>query len=349
MKKNELNPGKLLQLSGSYWQTCTLHAAVKLDIFTIIGTEQLSVHQIAVKMKAPARSLAMLLDALCAMALLEKKKEKTNDRAGGCNEDRAGSCYENTLLSSTFLSKDSGRYIGFMIMHHHNLVESWFRLDEAVMSGKAVRSRASFSDEQYRENFLMGMFNIAMSTAPSLVPTIDLSGKKHLLDLGGGPGTYAIQFCQHNPELRAVVFDLPTTRPFAEKTIERFNYQDRVKFHAGDFLKDTLEGRYDVVWISHILHADAPADCEKIIEKAASVIIPGGMVIIHDFILNNQKDNPLFPALFSLNMLLGTDGGQAYSEKEIMGMLDRAGFAHLKRTPYQGPTESGIITGYLPE
>lgn len=335
MEKNKLNPGSLLQLSGSYWQTCTLHAAVKLDIFTIIGAEQLSDHDIAAKMKAPVRSVSMLLNALCAMELLEKHG--------------ADGHYTNTLLSSTFLSKESPQYVGFMIMHHHHLVESWSRLDESVMSGKSVRTRAASGDEQYRESFLMGMFNIAMATAPGLVPTLDLSERKHLLDLGGGPGTYAIQFCLHNPELKAVVFDLSTTRPFAEKTISRFNQEERIKFQAGDFLKDTIEGSYDVVWLSHILHAEGAEECERLIEKAASVLTPGGMIIIHDFILNNQKDAPLFPALFCLNMLLGTQEGQAYSEKEILAMLDRRGFINLARTPYQGPTDSGIITGSLPE
>ena len=76
----------------------------------------------------------------------------------------------------------------------------------------------------------MGMFNMAMNTAPRLVPLADLSGRRRLLDLGGGPGTYAIHFCRHNPDLQATVFDLPTTRPFALKTIERFGLGDRVGF-----------------------------------------------------------------------------------------------------------------------
>ncbi|MBF0468082.1 MAG: methyltransferase [Desulfamplus sp.] len=354
MDSTTLHPGRLLELSGSYWQTCALHGGVKLDIFTTIGQEKLTADEVADKTGASARALAMLLDALCAMELLEKHSPEGNakesfkhDENSNENNRKDNWRYCNTPISSTFLSKDSPRYIGFMIMHHHHLVESWSRLDESVMSGKPVRTRASFGEEARRESFLMGMFNIAMATAPGLVPTVDLAGRKSLLDLGGGPGTYAIQFCLHNPELSAVVFDLPTTRPFAEKTIERFGQQNRITFQDGDFLVDQIKGKYDVVWISHILHADSPSDCDKIINKAASVLQPGGMIIIHDFILNNKKDGPLFPALFSLNMLLGTDGGQAYSEQEIMDMLAKAGFANIVRTPYKGPTESGLIMGML--
>ncbi|MBF0200766.1 MAG: methyltransferase [Desulfamplus sp.] len=337
MTSNELNPGRLLGISGAYWQTCTLHAAVKLDIFSAVGESPVSIREIAEKIDAPQRSLSMLLDALCAMELLEKNIEADSLIY-----------YKNSSISSKFLCRDSPEYIGFMIMHHYHLVESWHRLDESVLGGKPVRPRASFTDEEKRESFLMGMFNIAMASAPGIVPAVDLSNKKMLLDLGGGPGTYAIQFCLHNPHLSAAVFDLPTSRPFAEKTIARFNLQDRITFQAGNFLENDIEGSFDAVWISHILHGDSPEDCRKIIDRAASVMMPGGMIIIHDFILNNEKDSPLFPALFSLNMLLATEGGQAYSEKEIMDMLEKAGFINLGRSSYVGPTESGIITGYLP-
>ena len=329
MTTNSIHPGKLLSLSGAYWETCALHGAVKLDLFTAIGQNPATAAQVAEKIGGKPRSTAMLLNAMCAMELLEKKADH----------------YINTTMSSIFLCKDSPRYVGFMIMHHHHLVESWSRLDEAVISGKAVRSRISHEDHTRRESFLMGMFNLAMGMAPTLVPTLDLSGKTRLLDLGGGPGTYAIHFCMHNQDISATVFDLPTTRPFAEKTIKKFNMSHRINFQEGNFLETEIKGLYDVVWLSHILHGDSPADCNRIVKKAAQVLEPGGMMIIHDFILNREKDGPLFPALFSLNMLLGTQGGQAYSEDEIENMMLQAGIENIQRTSYVGPMTSGIMVG----
>ena len=67
--------------------------------------------------------------------------------------------------------------------------------------------------------------------------------------------------------------------------------------------------------------------------------------MIHEFILENSMDGPTFPALFSLNMLLGTDGGQSYSESQLMDMLSDAGVKDMKRLDFVGPTESGIISG----
>ncbi len=193
----------------------------------------------------------------------------------------------------------------------------------------------------------MGMFNMAMGIAPQLANQIDLSGRHHLIDVGGGPGTYAIHFCMKNPGLRATVYDLSTTRPFAEKTIERFGVSDRIDFVDGDYLKENIPGSYDVAWVSHILHAEGPDDCQAILNKIAACLKPGGMMMIHDFILENTMDKPLFPALFALNMLLGTQTGQSYSEKQITDMLSKAGAVEIERLPFVGPTESGILIGML--
>jgi precorrin-6B methylase 2 len=331
MANREWNPGELLEVSGYFWKTGTLHAAVKLDVFTCLGERQLSSEEVSDRLKASSKGVERLLNALVAMELLTKADDK----------------YFNTSSAKEFLSKDSPKYLGNIIMHHHHLVESWSQLDQCVQSGQAIRERSSFSDEEWRESFLMGMFNMAMNMAPMLIPKIDISSRRHLLDLGGGPGTYAIHFCRHNPQLKATVFDLPTTRPFAEKTIERFDLSERIDFRGGNYLKDDIEGRYDAAWLSHILHGEGPEGCKKIIQKAVAALERGGIIIIHEFILDNSMDAPLFPALFSLNMLLGTDSGQAYSEQQLMDMLADAGAKDIQRLAVQTPNDSGIITGII--
>jgi len=210
MDKQNWNPGSLLELSGYYWKTCVLHTAVKLDIFTAIGDDAMTGKMIAEKIGADADAADRLLSALAAMGLLAKKDDR----------------FLNVESAGRFLRKNSKAYLGCMILHHHHLMPSWSKLDQAVLSGTPTRTRVSFKDESAREAFLMGMFNNAMLQAPGLVESIDLSANRHLLDLGGGPGTYAIHFCQKNSLLKAVVFDLPITQPYVEKIIVRFGLSD---------------------------------------------------------------------------------------------------------------------------
>ncbi|OQY51740.1 MAG: SAM-dependent methyltransferase [Desulfobacteraceae bacterium 4572_89] len=348
------NPGTLLEMSGYYWKTCTLHAGVKLDIFTIIGSSTLSRGKIAEKLGMDERGVTMLLNALAAMELLVKKKDT----------------YTNTTEALTFLSKDSKQYIGFMILHHHHLAQSWVNMDQAIRQGSPIRQTASHSEEEEkapihqpapvaepapvseeerRESFLMGMFNIGMATAPGLAKDLDLSQCTRLLDLGGGPGTFAIHFCLNNPGLAAEICDLPTTRPFAEKTIEQFKVSDQVSFTPGDYTRKDfcLDQKFDAAWLSHILHGEGPEMAEKIIARAISALRPGGKIFIHEFILDNTMDGPLFPALFSLNMFLGTQKGQSYTEKQLIDMLTAQGVVDIARLDFKGPTESGILAGKI--
>lgn len=117
----------------------------------------------------------------------------------------------------------------------------------------------------------------------------------------------------------------------------------------GDFVEQDITGRYDVAWLSHILHGEGPENCRRMIAKTAHVLEPGGLIILHDFILNDRMDGPLFPALFSLNMLLGTENGQAYAETQIMDMLDSSGLTDIRRIPFDSPNDSGLIVGIKPE
>jgi SAM-dependent methyltransferase len=333
MQNSTWTPPELLKMSGSYWEACALHAGVKLDLFTPLAKTPATAAELAVRLGLDSRGLAMLLDALAALELLTKE----------------GASYQATPFAAQFLAVDSAAYLGHIIQHHHHLVDSWARLDQAVRTGEPSRRRVSHdSEEVERESFLLGMFNLAMLLAPRVVRQIDLSGRKHLLDLGGGPGTYAIHFCQQNPDLRATVFDLPTTRPIAEKTIDTFSLQERINFVAGDFQEDTLCGSYDVAWLSHVLHGEGEADCARMLKKAAGVLEPGGVLLVQEFILEDSRDRPLFPALFSLNMLLGTPQGKAYSTGEIKALLTTAGLEKIERLPMDLPNGAGVIGGRKP-
>lgn len=321
---------ELLQLSGSYWSTCTLHAGVKLDVFTPLADRPLTVSQLARLIAADERGLDMLLNALTAMDLLAKE-EKT---------------FRATPFSAQYLSTTSDTYMGHIIMHHHHLVEGWSHLDEAVKNGAPVRRRSSHeAGAAERESFLLGMFNLASLLAPKVAAQIDLNSHRRMLDLAGGPGTYAIHFCKRNPDLTAVIFDLPTTRPFAEQTVDRFGLSGRIAFSAGDITTDDIGTGYDVVWVSHLLHSEGPAASAAIVAKAAAALNDGGLLLIQEFILDDNRAAPLHPALFSLNMLVGTPAGKAYAQGELQEMMKAAGIKDTQRLEIDLPNGAGIMAG----
>lgn len=342
MPEADLSPGPLLSLSGAYWKSCALHAAVKLDVFTPLEAGPATAAQLAPGLGCEARALGMLLTAMCGLGLLK----------------REGDSFALSEQAAAFLVRNSPRYQGHIIRHHMNLVESFGHLDQAVRTGKRVRGGREWTEAD-RQDFLLGMFNMAMGIAPKLAPLLDaqltaaglpgMAGRTRLLDLGGGPGTYAVHFCLAYPGLLATVFDMPTTRPFAEATAERFGLGygqgGRLSFVPGDYTRDALPQGFDLAWLSHILHGEAPDMAAHIVRKAAEGLNPGGVLMVHEFLLSDSLDGPEFPALFSLNMLLGTDGGQSYSGAQLAEMLTAAGLTRITRLGFSGPNHTGIVAG----
>jgi len=332
MGNSEWTIPDLLQLSGGYWATCALHAGVRLDLFTALNGVTLSAEEVAAACQSDPRAMEMLLNALVSINLVAKK-------ANG---------YCATGFSAQYLVKSSPGYLGHIIRHHHHLMAGWAVLHESVKSGVPQRDRISHGDDlAERESFLLGMYNLASQLAPGIAAVIDLKSCQRLLDFGGGPGTYAIHFCRQNAGLNAVVYDLPSTRAFAEDTIVRYGLGERISFVAGNYHLDQVPGGFDVAWLSHILHAEGPEGCRTVLRKAVDALVPGGTLLVQEFILNDAKDGPPFPALFSLNMLLGTVSGQSYSEGELREMMAEAGLTGVSRIPLDLPNGAGVLKGIV--
>ena len=324
-------PSALLHASGMYWESCAIHAAVHLDVFTPLSGGPMTVTELADRTGCVPQSLDRLLTALCAMGLLI----------------RQGETCELPPFSRDHLCRGNPGYLGHIVEHHRHLMPGWSKLDESVRENRPTRHRSSVDTEDTgeRESFLMGMYNIANAQAERSVPHIDLSGRSHLLDLGGATGAYAIHFCRRNPGLSATVFDLPTTRPFAERVIADSGMADRISFAGGDFTTEDLPGGFDVAWLSQILHGAGFDESANIVRKAAQSLVPGGLLLIQEFILDDNRSGPQHPALFDLNMLVGTPDGQSYTRQELAGFMRNAGLEDIRRLPLDLPQGCGIMAG----
>ena len=324
---------ELLRLSGSYWTCCAVHAAVQLDLFTALADGPRTEEQLAASLGCDLRALRMLVTALAALEFLERQGESV-----------AASPSALTYLAST-----SPEYVGFMVRHHGYVIQDWAMLAESVRNGRSYRGKDSFhpEDEEERETFLMGMFNIARQQAEAIANALDLTGRSRLIDIGGGPGTYAVYFCLRNPGLRAIVFDLPASERFARGVVERYGLTDRIEFKGGDFLRDELPKGQDVAWLSQVLHGERPENAARLVKNAAACLRPGGLLCIQEFVIDNDRTGPVHPALFSLNMLVRTDGGQAYTFGEISLMLENAGAGDIRPLDLALPMGSRVLIGTI--
>ncbi|MHC4477785.1 MAG: methyltransferase [Planctomycetota bacterium] len=290
----------LQDLSWGYRATRVLQVANSLGVFTALAGRQMSAEQISRQCRSKRQLTDKLLIACAAMGLLKKRQDQ----------------YENTELAETYLVQGARLYQGDIIAHSGAVWDFWSDLEGQIRTQAVPEDRQA---EQHR-NFIMGMDNIALAGRGQLfLDHVDLSGRKRLFDVGGGPGSYSIAACKRYPQLSAVVFDLPETIEIAQEVIAREDMQDRVGVVAGDWSKGAFGRDNDVVLLSNVLHGPG-SDAEMKLNKAYESMVPGGLLAVQEFLLNDEKTGPLIPALF--NIMVG-----AYSQAELACEIENAGFA----------------------
>jgi predicted O-methyltransferase YrrM len=295
-----------------------LMVAVDLGVFDFLA-EPKSAVQTAAWLKADPRATGIFLNGLAALGLVDKGVDY----------------FKNSDLASRYLVRDSENYRGAIVTHiEHTWDRGWNDLKETVLAGhppeveteKWVDGRPERDEDSVRA-FIWGMHAIARDLAPKVAAMLDLKAVRHLLDLGGGPATYAITFAQANPELKATVFDLPMPIEIAQENIAKNGLTGRVGTLAGNFLKDDIGTGYDFIWISQILHSHDEEQSKFIIAKAVAALAPGGTVAIQDFYLNPDGASPTGAAMFGVHMLAVTPRGRAYTHTEVAEWMQAAGLA----------------------
>jgi len=320
----------LFQLSCGYWKSHILFTAVEFDIFTLIGKGRLTAKEISQSIHTDKRATEMLLNALVSLELLTKQ----------------GNYFSNSHISNLYLVKGKPHYMGDSMHHFHNIMENWTMLRETIETGKAVslRDLPEEVDPHDTRDFITAMHNIASVKADALCNKINLKKSKMLLDLAGGPGTYAMALARANPNICAVVFDLEHVVKLTREFIISANMEDRVATQAGNCLEDNFgEDAYDAILVSNLLHSYNPSNNTMILKKCLDALKDGGQVIIHEFVLDETKTSPQFAALFSLNMLIGTQEGASYAESEYKTWLENTGFKHISRVDLE--SNSTLIIG----
>lgn len=312
---------ELMEAAHGYQRSMTLFTALRLGVFTALASGPSDATRLARALSADPRRLSILLNALVAIGLLRRR----------------GLEYRNGALASRFLSEGplSKRSI---LLHHLACYEEWTGLEKKVRRGNRTGT-----DPGYQENFIRGMEDNSRERAPRVAREFPLNDGDRLLDLGGGPGTYAVEWANRYPEAKVALFDLPETTRITRKILEEKGAAGKVEIRSGDFTRDPLGGPYDFVWISQILHAFSERDCIRLLRKVRGAMAQKGCVAVQEFLLDEGKTSPPGPALFSLHMAVVTEGGRSYTAGEIVVMLSTAGFRKV-RAGRPDPAGVGIVT-----
>lgn len=261
--------------------------------------------EVAKKLKTDLRATGILLDALAGIGLVIKSKDGR---------------YRNASLSNRYLLKGTHHFQGDIIRHAANMWQNFSVLDEILKTGRPAR--LSFDHEA----FILGMHNLTVLRTENLIKVLGLKGVDTMLDLGGGPGTNAIAMAKKG--VKATIFDLPATINIAKKVARREGVKN-INFISGDFHMDSIGLEYDLILVSQILHSFSAEEDMALLRKCMAAVNPGGRVVVQEFPINDDLTVPPHSALFSVNMLVGTEKGRCYSPGEIKQWFAEADFKNI--------------------
>lgn len=303
---------RLLSLCRGFQPACVIVAAAELDVFTALAARPSGADELAKALDADARGVRVLLDALVALELLEKADGRYGPAAG----------------AAALLSEQGPENVLGIVRHLGNCLRRWSRLGETVRTGRAPPREAGLRGEAGDlASFIRGMDDVSGPLTAVMIEKLRPLAFRHLLDVGGGAGTWTIAFLQAAPDARATLFDLPEVVELARPRIEAAGLADRVTLVGGDFLADDLPGGADFAWVSSIVHQNSRDQNRRLLGKVFSALAAGGRIAVRDVVMSRCRTSPAAGALFAVNMLVGTEAGGTYTFDELAEDLRAAGFA----------------------
>ena len=320
--------------------THTLRAAVKLELFTLLEKAPLTGEEIKNLLKLDGRGLYDFLDTLVSMGIL--------NREGNGKDAR----YGNTEEVSLFLVKDSPQYIGWSFEYKiRELEQCWGELVEALKTGKPQRHDlkstgkdlfdVTYGSDKKSRSFVEGMNFGQMASFRDFARKFDFSGYKTLCDVGGANALFSTLVAKQHQHMKLITFDLPDLEPFARKKIEESGLSDRVTVVNGNFFKDDFP-KADIITMGNILHDWNLEEKKQLIAKAYGALPPGGVFVVIESIIDDDRRENTTGLLMSLNMLLVTEGGFDFTAADFDSWTGECGFTGTAYFPLSGNSSAVI-------
>ncbi len=306
---------RLQRLVRAYRESAALMAAIELGLFTRISGGAETLEQVADALEITPLNAERLVTACVALGLVERNGERLRNAPD----------VERYLVEGTPL------YAGPWLLFTRPDWERWGRLGD-LLRNREPPSRlgryADFTVESARA-YHEATYSIGMGAGRRFARQVELAGRRKLLDLGGGSGAYCIAAVQANPELTAVVFDLPPVCEVAREFIAEHGLSDRIAVQGGDFTADPFPGDADVIVMASNLPIYGRDIIQQVIGKAHDALLPGGEMHLIGEMLNDERTGPVDPALWGLSEALDNTTGLAHSVGDCAAYFEAAGFGEV--------------------
>ena len=300
-----------------------LFVALHCDIFTKLSKKPMSSKDLAREIKVPANGISTICTALTSIGLLQRKNEK----------------YSNSKGAEKFLVKgapqDFGDYLRLQIDRQmYGFMEQLEGVVTNNIKSNYIDSYAKWmSNEKEARIYSESQHAGSVGPAKSLARIIDFTKISHLLDVAGGTGGFAIGLCEANPNLHVTIIDFPHVIKLGYEKVKEAGLSDRISFIAGNALDYKWPTNVDAVMMSYLFNGVPEKAIPKLVKKAYSIINSGGLYIVHDFMVDNDRSGPPLAALWQLQHLAFTPNAKSITNKWVTDILESSGFVNIQIKP----------------
>ena len=331
---NAPSPQLFFDTASGYQRTAVLRAALEFDLFTAIAEGRAAADELAAHCGASLKGMRVLCDYLTVLGFLTKQAGR----------------YALTPDSATFLNRRSPAYMGGTLefLHTETLRNAYTDVAAAVRRGGTAQSHGGLTDTEHAEwvRFARAMAPM-MAIQTQLVPRLidrPADARLKVLDIAAGHGMYGIQVAKRFANAEIVGLDWSKVLQVAVQNAQQAGLSERYRTIAGNAFEVGLGGRYDVVLIPNFLHHFGAEACVGFLRKVYDALEPDGMAITVEFVPDEDRVSPPFPANFAMAMLVLSPDGDAYTFSELQAMLARAGFSRSTLHPLEPSAQSAIVS-----
>jgi len=308
-------------------------------LFTLLAKGKLSGKEIRIALGLHQRSLYDFLDSLVALGFLDRTGLKEN------------AIYGNSEDADLFLDTNKLSYIGGILeMANNRLFPFWNNLEEGLKTGKPQNEskdggkplfEALYSDETRLREFIHGMGGFQAGNFNYFAQIFDFSPYHTLCDIGGSGANLCIHVVKNNEHMNCISFDLPPVEPIARENVIKLGLSDKISIQSGDFFTDDFP-QADIITMGNILHDWGKEDKLMLIQKAFNALPKGGVLIVIESIIDDERSKNAFGLLMSLNMLIETDQGFDFTASDFDQWAKDIGFKETRIIPLTGPSSAVI-------
>ncbi len=172
---------------------------------------------------------------------------------------------------------------------------------------------------------VVGALSMMMREPADQAARLLAAPRLRILEVAAGACAWSLALAAHSPGSTVVVNDLPAVIEQSRQAVAAAGRSTQYDFLPGDlFSIDLGERRFDRVLVPMVVHLFDPETAARLVRRAASVLAPGGEVVMIDVFV--QDDRPdLEASLYSLELLSRTAAGRVHRLSDANRWMDEAG------------------------